>query len=167
MPQADRVDAPYTPTHEIAYCMGLIVGEGCFSGDASPALIVALHSSDPWAFAALTPRLRRNVVRPILICRWSNQTGVGTQKLAASRGSALPGPLASAEPQARAVRGVAGSVRRVLRETEAGFAPKRPRFVPRQTVTDGSHTARGGGATTLGAWAWRCARSGRRSSSGG
>lgn len=48
MPQADRVDAPYTPTHEIAYCMGLIVGEGCFSGDASPALIVALHSSDPW-----------------------------------------------------------------------------------------------------------------------
>ena len=32
---------------EIAYCMGLIVGEGCFSGDASrPALTVRLHASD-------------------------------------------------------------------------------------------------------------------------
>ena len=38
---------PYTPSHEIAYCMGLIVGEGCFSGDAVPSLIVALHERDP------------------------------------------------------------------------------------------------------------------------
>jgi hypothetical protein len=42
------VEPPYTPTHEIAYCMGLIVGEGCFSGDhEAPALVVALHASDP------------------------------------------------------------------------------------------------------------------------
>jgi hypothetical protein len=42
------VKEPYTPTHEIAYCMGLIVGEGCFSGDRhQPSLAVALHASDP------------------------------------------------------------------------------------------------------------------------
>jgi hypothetical protein len=39
---------PYTPTHEIAFCMGLIVGEGCFSGDLEqPSLEVRLHASDP------------------------------------------------------------------------------------------------------------------------
>ena len=38
------VKEPYTPSHEIAYCMGLIVGEGCFSGtDNAPSLIVGLH----------------------------------------------------------------------------------------------------------------------------
>lgn len=41
------VEPPYTPTHEIAYCMGLIVGEGCFASDrAAPSLVVALHASD-------------------------------------------------------------------------------------------------------------------------
>jgi hypothetical protein len=29
------VDAPYTPTHEIADCRGLIVGEGSFSADGT------------------------------------------------------------------------------------------------------------------------------------
>jgi hypothetical protein len=39
---------PYTPTHEIAYCMGLIVGEGCFTGGWNqPCLAVRLHASDP------------------------------------------------------------------------------------------------------------------------
>jgi len=39
--------APYTPTHEIAYCMGLIVGEGSFTGGKkAPCLSVKLHSSD-------------------------------------------------------------------------------------------------------------------------
>lgn len=42
------VKEPYTPTHEIAYCIGLIVGEGCFSGDKQcPSLTVTLHASDP------------------------------------------------------------------------------------------------------------------------
>jgi hypothetical protein len=39
---------PYTMSHEIAYCMGLIVGEGSFTGDErQPALQVRLHESDP------------------------------------------------------------------------------------------------------------------------
>jgi hypothetical protein len=39
---------PYTPTHEIAYCMGLIVGEGSFSSDRhQPSLAVKLHARDP------------------------------------------------------------------------------------------------------------------------
>ena len=39
---------PYTISHEIAYCMGLIVGEGSFTGDKhAPALQVRLHESDP------------------------------------------------------------------------------------------------------------------------
>jgi hypothetical protein len=42
------VKEPYTPSHEIAYCMGLIVGEGSFTGDKlAPALQVRLHDSDP------------------------------------------------------------------------------------------------------------------------
>jgi hypothetical protein len=42
------MEPPYTPTHEIAYCMGLIVGEGCFSGGPeAPVLVVGLHASDP------------------------------------------------------------------------------------------------------------------------
>ena len=48
------MEPPYTPTHEIAYCMGLIVGEGCFSGDLEqPCLVVALHASDPQPLLAL------------------------------------------------------------------------------------------------------------------
>jgi hypothetical protein len=44
----DVVKEPYTPSHEIAYCMGLIVGEGSFTGDKhQPALQVRLHDSDP------------------------------------------------------------------------------------------------------------------------
>jgi hypothetical protein len=42
------VKEPYTASHEIAYCMGLIVGEGSFTGDKlQPALQVRLHGSDP------------------------------------------------------------------------------------------------------------------------
>ncbi len=56
------VEPPYTPTHEIAYCMGLIVGEGCFSGDLEqPCLVVAPHASDPQPLLAL-----RNVFGGIL-----------------------------------------------------------------------------------------------------
>jgi len=41
------VKEPYTPTHEIAYCMGLIVGEGSFISDSVPTLVVGLQVADP------------------------------------------------------------------------------------------------------------------------
>jgi hypothetical protein len=42
-----HVDPPYTPTHAIAYCMGLIVGEGSFTGSGeAPWLAVKLHARD-------------------------------------------------------------------------------------------------------------------------
>ncbi len=48
MPRFVDVQEPYTPSHAIAYCMGLIVGEGCFSGDRNhPSLVVGLHERDP------------------------------------------------------------------------------------------------------------------------
>jgi hypothetical protein len=43
------MDMPYASMQlELAYCMGVIVGEGCFSGDrTAPALVLALHVDDP------------------------------------------------------------------------------------------------------------------------
>jgi hypothetical protein len=48
------IERLFEPHCEIAYCMGLIVGEGCFSNDLrQPSLIVALHASDPHPLSVL------------------------------------------------------------------------------------------------------------------